>query len=343
MLFPARLGPLLQEHLARFGDGADVAQASEAGRHDGDMAEGAVFHAGDLSDLPLSESTVSTLAEAGAKLETTGESFMPIFNRTYGDAVAQSRAEISRSVESAAGGVRPASVDYFLDSLKPALDVAYGVKANENVFPPSYMAAISSVVLQGATTREALQAAQDKLAAMEARYAGIVKRANRGLEGLNLPADDLLLVAYHGAQRSADARKRLDDLSRGGGTLLDRVRSKLTAGEAPRLKAEIQDFNPETEMSRVAVALSVLDAAESRRKMIFQPIEMAQRYSVDRSRAMAGEGSLLACAASMSHVYSDANQARLRGMVEASGHVVQLSVDRDEDDQSVEWLLRRKG
>lgn len=270
---------------------------------------------------------------------------MPRFFRTYSEQINQRRAEISSAVEAVAfDGIHPDSVDRFISRIEPALEEVYAVRPAGNVTPPAYMAAVASVIVQGATKLEEVQAAREKMSALDRRCAEVVKRTNRALAGLDLPADDLLLVGQYAARLSAEAQVKLNDIASGSkGGLLDRVRAKLSQSEIARLKDDVADFNPATEASPRAVALMVLEAAEARAERRFQPIDAVRRFHDEKLRAVPSEGPLLAMAALMSHVYSDANLARLRALVARSSHSVELSVDMTEDDGSLEWAMRRRG
>jgi len=270
---------------------------------------------------------------------------MPRFFRTYSEQINQCRAEISAAVEAVAfDGIHPDSVDRFISRIEPALETVYAVRPAGNVTPPAYMAAVSTVIIQGATTHEAVQAARDKTSALDRRCAEVVKRTNRALADLDLPADDLLLVGQYAARLAAEAQVKLDEIaSSSKGGLLDRVRAKLSQSEIARLKDDLADFNPATKASSGAVALMVLEAAEARCEKRFQPIDAVRRFHDEKLKAMPSEGPLLAMAASMSHLYSDANLARLRALVAKSSHSIGLSVDMTEDDGSLEWAMRRRG
>lgn len=270
---------------------------------------------------------------------------MAKFFRTYSEQIAEQRTVISKAIESVMfdDGVQPADVGTFLSQLAPALESVYGVRPTASHRPPACFAALSAVVMQGTNNRDALQSGLEKLAAVERQCADIVRQSNKALMGLDLGADDLLMVAHQAAKMSSEAQAKFDELAacaRGG--MLERVRAKLSRAEAERHKEDMYDFNPATESSPRAVALMVLEAAEARCKRIFQPIDSRQRYQSDRTMALPSEAPLLQMAASMSKRYSEANVERLRTLIERSGLDIKLAADIEQDDDfSFSWYSRK--
>lgn len=224
----------------------------------------------------------------------------------------------------------PDQADSFGERVENALAyIAVNAPLRDSPVPPAFTE-LRIAVVESLTNRERVREAQASLDRVERRVASFLKQEYPALAGVGLGVDDLMEMARSGFRLREQKWREAREIAGGAkGSLLDRVRSRILAGESEGLRDEADDLNPRNmQASGRAVALMAVEATKER--LSGQGVALDPRLPRGSVAVTASALHLMRFAADRSPDLLPKERDALRDLIAREGRDIELASDRGE-------------